>query len=434
MMKKKRVLAVLLAVSMMAAAAVGCGSDGKKDGTEESGKQETAGSKTVTMMGWYDEADMKGVLEAINAKMDQKYTLEYTYVSNSDYNNVLSTQLAAGEGPDIVMDGTGFVAKVKAGNVKDITDYELLNDFNEAGLTLTSANGKIYGIPSYGWFGGVWYNKDILAECGVEVPGTFDEYVAACEKIKAAGHVPMEFGLADDSTVVNSLMGHLENSFYHNNEANGDGTGFDEKFAKGEVTMDGNINEPVKQWATLIDKGFITPEMLGISVQEALNHFKTGEVAFFNGGPWQYNEIKEAGLNFGMIPQLNETGENLYLVGGPAACFGINVNSKNMDGAEAALEALASVEVQQAFVDANTGGFSYRAGVTVKMPEEYDDVAEIINSGNVECPWDRWAINMPSQAVLDELAAQLQGVISGDITTDECVKAIDTKADSIRYE
>ena len=36
--------------------------------------------------------------------------------------------------------------------------------------------------------------------------------------------------------------------------------------------------------------------MLGISNQDALNAFKAGDVAFFNGGPWQYNEIKETGL------------------------------------------------------------------------------------------------------------------------------------------
>ena len=34
--------------------------------------------------------------------------IEYTYVANTDYNNVLSTQLASGEGPDIIMDGTNY--------------------------------------------------------------------------------------------------------------------------------------------------------------------------------------------------------------------------------------------------------------------------------------------------------------------------------------
>ena len=94
---------------------------------------------------------------------------------------------------------------------------------------------------------------------------------------------------------------------------------------------------------TLVEKGLIASESLGISCQEMLNSFKNGEVAFLHGGPWQYTELKESGVNFKMLPQLSETGENEYVLGGPAACFGINVNTENHDGAEAALTALASV-------------------------------------------------------------------------------------------
>lgn len=50
-------------------------------------------------MGWYDEDDMEGVINAVNEQLDGAYTLEYTYVALSDYNNVLGTQLASGEGP-----------------------------------------------------------------------------------------------------------------------------------------------------------------------------------------------------------------------------------------------------------------------------------------------------------------------------------------------
>ena len=63
-------------------------------------------AETVTLMGWYDEDDMNPILEKVNEQMDGKYVIEYTYVANTDYNNVLSTQLASGEGPDIIMDGT----------------------------------------------------------------------------------------------------------------------------------------------------------------------------------------------------------------------------------------------------------------------------------------------------------------------------------------
>ncbi len=70
---------------------------------------------------------------------------------------------------------------------------------------------KIYGIPSYGWFSGIWCNASILEECGVEIPKTFDEFVAACETINEKGYTAYGFGIADDSTATSSLLGYLEN-------------------------------------------------------------------------------------------------------------------------------------------------------------------------------------------------------------------------------
>lgn len=453
---KKKLLSGLLAVGMVSTLLTGCGNTSKNDAnveanvvTEEASQTEEAeaaeeaetvedttavDAQAITMMGWYDEDDMAPILDAVNTQLGGKYVMEYTYIANSDFNNVLSTQLAAGEGPDIIMDGSNYPAEIKAGNVEDLSGKDFVSQFNEAGLALSSADGKVYGIPSYGWFSGIWCNQDILTDCGVETPKTFDEFVAACKKINEKGYTAYGFGLADDTTAFSSLMGYLENSFYHNNNANTDGIKFDEKFAKSEVTMSGNIDDSVNKWYTLIQEGLIAPESLGISCQEMLDNFKNGKVAFLHGGPWQYNDLTESGINFKMLPQLSETGEDVYLLGGPAACFGINVNTKNHDGAEAALEALASVEVQQAFADANPGGTSYRSGVKVSMPEEYSMVADIINSGNIAFPSNRWSVNMPSQSLIDEISAQLQGVISGDTTTEEFIKAMDEKADSIRYE
>lgn len=430
-MKKKKAISMLLAAVMVTGLLVGCGS---KPETDDGAKQEDSGNKTVTMMGWYDEDDMALILEEINKQLDGKYEMEYTYVANTEINNVLSTQLAAGEGPDIIMDGANYPAQIKAGNVEEITDKEYVKEFNEAGMALCSTDGKVYGIPSYGWFSGIWCNKAILDECGVEIPKTFDEFVAACEAINAKGYTAYGFGLADDSTAVSCLMGYMQNSFYTNNNENPDGIDFDTQFAMGEKTLSGNYDDCVNKWYTLIEKGLIAPESLGISCQEMLNSFKNGEVAFLHGGPWQYTEIKEAGVEFLMLPQLSETGEDPYVLGGPAACFGINVNTKNHDGAEAALEALASVEVQTAFAAANVGGTSYRNGVETEIPEEYELVKDILNKGNIAFPSDRWSVNMPSQSLIDEIAAQLQGVISGDIGTEEFLQALDAKADSIRYE
>ena len=111
----------------------------------------------VTFTCWYDEDDMEGIIQAINDELGGAYTVDYFYVAQSDYNNVLSTQLAAGEGPDIVADGTNFPARIKSGAVEELTGADYLGEFNEAGFALCSDGEKVYGIPSYGWFSGICY-------------------------------------------------------------------------------------------------------------------------------------------------------------------------------------------------------------------------------------------------------------------------------------
>lgn len=427
---KKKVISVLLSAALTTTMLVGCGSGSNGGSSKEEGSK---GGSTVTMTGWYTEENMAPVLEKVNKALEGKYTVEYTYINMDEYNNVLSTQLAAGEGPDIVTDGTNFTARIKAGNLKDITGAEYLKGINEAGMALsTSEDGKAYGVPSYGWFSGLWYNKDIFEKNNItELPQTFDELVAVADKLKAAGVQPFGFGLADGDQGMHSLMGYMENTFYETSE---EGKKFDEEFSYGEKKMDGTLNQYVKDWSVLIEKGHIAPEMVGISNEQALSDFISGKTAMFNAGPWYYANIKEANMNAGMMPHLGKTADTQYMLGGPAASFGVNVNAKNQDGADAVMAALASVEVQQAFADANEGSFSYKEGVKVDMPSEYDAVKPVLEAGNVACSWERWGVNMPAQTLVDELISQLQGVVTGDVTVDDFVKSLDSRADAIRYK
>ena len=122
------------------------------------------------------------------------------------------------------------------------------------------------------------------------------------------------------------------------------------------------------------------------------------------------------------------------VLGGPAACFGINVNTENHDGAEAALTALAPLKFSRHLLMQMLAEPAIEAELRLRCRKSMNMIADIINNGNIAFPSDRWSVNLPSQSLFDEFTAQLQGVISGDISGDDLVKAIDTKADSIRYE
>ena len=59
-------------------------------------------AQVITLSGWYTEDNMSSIIEAANKQLNGEYVIEYTYYSLDDYNNILSTQLQAQEGPDII--------------------------------------------------------------------------------------------------------------------------------------------------------------------------------------------------------------------------------------------------------------------------------------------------------------------------------------------
>ena len=53
----------------------------------------------------------------------------------------------------------------------------------------------------------VFYNEDIFKEAGVEaVPETWEQFLDACEKIKAAGYIPIT---SDDAYILCNFGYHL---------------------------------------------------------------------------------------------------------------------------------------------------------------------------------------------------------------------------------
>ena len=302
---KKKVMSVLLSTAMAAALMSGCGSSAGKESSTAGEEKSAGGSKTVTMMCWYTEDDMQRVIDAINEKLGGEYQVEYTYITNSDYNNVLSTQLAAGEGPDVIADGANFPARIKAGNIKEITGTGLTDGFSKVGLALCLMDGKNYGIPCYGWFAGVFYNTELFRQSGItETPKTYDEFLEACKKLSSNGVKPLALGLADGDNGLHSVCGFLESNFYETSDA---GKEFDTGFAKGEKTMAGTLNDSMEKWMQMVDQGYITPEMVGISGNQAKDEFMAGKAGMYYSGPWEYENFKNAGHNF-----ISCTTENIY--------------------------------------------------------------------------------------------------------------------------
>jgi multiple sugar transport system substrate-binding protein len=101
--------------------------------------------------------------------------------------------------PDVCFWFTGnrMRAFVKRGLFDDISDLVARENYKDVlGMNLESVtvDGKQWGLPTHGIFWGLYYRKDVFAQYGLPLPGTFEELKAMAAKAKAAGLTPFTIG------------------------------------------------------------------------------------------------------------------------------------------------------------------------------------------------------------------------------------------------
>lgn len=109
--------------------------------------------------------------------------------------NIVKTRLATGEMADVFIYNSGslFQAIKPERTVADVSDIAAQSNILESyKQVVTTDDGKIRGVPfGPAMAGGIFYNKKIYNELGLEVPLTWADFMANNEKIKAAGYVPV---------------------------------------------------------------------------------------------------------------------------------------------------------------------------------------------------------------------------------------------------
>ena len=197
-MKKnlKKVLALLMATTMVASMATGCGSKDKEDDnktqvdventTWEGAEKAAELSGKVTYMHSGDDYEREMYAGVFDSYMQyaKDVEVEQMYVP-SDYSTKLQTLAAAGQLPDLFWTGeAGVKAYYDAGMLSDMTDVlaeypDLTKDIVDGVLEFGNIDGKQVAFPK-DWTSYVMYiNLDLFEEAGVEVPTndwTVDEY------------------------------------------------------------------------------------------------------------------------------------------------------------------------------------------------------------------------------------------------------------------
>ncbi|WP_182201343.1 ABC transporter substrate-binding protein [Paraliobacillus salinarum] len=420
---KKKTFAFLLSLIMLVGALVGCSSESGSEETDSGSEDEVV---KLRMMAYNAESTRTTYLKMLDEKLPN-IDIEFEFVALDNFNNVLNAQLQAGEGPDIIEVGGEAKLLAKANYLLDLSDKDFTSKYADAGLKPYSIDGGIYATPLQSWFEGIFYNKKIFEENGVEVPKTWDELIAISKKLDENGVKPQIMGAQSWEPMMKQSIGLVNNEFYAD-EANSE---FDNKFNEGEAKLAEAWLPAVEEWSKIIDEGILTDDMLGLSYDQALDQFATGKAAMWESGPWAVPTIleKNPDIELGMFPIPGKEEGPGWLIGGPGSALAINANSEYIDEALKVLEVTATEEAQLALVEDNAGS-SFLKGVEVDLGEIYTDSEEAFKAGNVYAPWTAvWTSGNP---IVQAYGKSLQEVLAGAKTVEEALQDADETNDNLR--
>lgn len=190
-----RLLGGMIAVVLLLAA---CGTQPTGSTQPTSGTSADSGSTTaptaaqsapsgVTLTIWHNAADPKPFIDVFQRWADKSgNTVNLVAIPADGFENQIQTRWAAGERPDILeYHSTGFQIFNPAQNLQDLSGEDFVSKAPTLYPTLATVDGKTYAaITSFPTVFGLYFNKQVLADAGLEPPQTFDDLTDICTTLK----------------------------------------------------------------------------------------------------------------------------------------------------------------------------------------------------------------------------------------------------------
>jgi ABC-type glycerol-3-phosphate transport system substrate-binding protein len=200
-------LSAVLLVGLLAACGsgnAGNGADASGNASASSGNDGSSGGSSggepaiVEITAWdkpAPDSPNKSVMESLFAKFEETHpNIKVTHVDATQTNSreKFMTAVAGGEQPDVSSpafpDMQVYVPKGIAADITDLINASPDKDrFIDGAFDLATKDGRIYGIPSNMYVTGLFYNKKLFKNAGIESPPkTWDEFAQTAQKVMAA--------------------------------------------------------------------------------------------------------------------------------------------------------------------------------------------------------------------------------------------------------
>lgn len=460
---KKKLLAVILAGTMVVSLAA-CGSSQSNDPvtnevTEESTAQEqepaaeNEAAEVEEPAGSTSVADIQ-VPSGTELNITTTFAGEESNVEN--YHNVRDTwaekwgvtindssgtadetfkarvvsDFETGAEPDVLFyfNGNDSNPFVEAGKVVSIDEIraefpDYADNMKDDMIAASPADGQKYAIPFYGYWEGMFVNKQVCEDAGVEVPGpdtTWDEFLEICQAISDAGYTPIAASLATEPHYW------FEFAIYNH-------TSIDTHTAVPESADDA----VAKAWAAglndikdLFEKGYLSANTNTADAAEVFQSFVDGKAAFYVDGSWKCGGIAEAAddiTNFTVtyIPGKGDR-RTTDIIGGLSS--GWYISRKAWDDPDKRLAAVSFIANMT--TDENTSMFAGVAATALKNGVTIDEsTLTSLQVDSLDMTGGATGISGAAQDLLTQeqrapIFDNMPSIVSGDIAVEDAIAEV----------
>lgn len=425
----KKGAALLAGVLAAAAVLSGCGGQGNNGSTTSAdsaaaestteGKAKASGEKvTISLLSWNTDEILGEFIagfeqENPNIKIDLQYVPPV-----QQYVDKFSVLAASGQMTDMFYIAAENKQEViSKGVAEDISDMEIFSRIDPATSATYGKDGKIYGYSPDAWIGGIFYNKDLFEQAGIEKePETWQDFVDCAAKLKAIGVEPY----LDDADNVHNLAQDLYQCSVISQEPDAD-----VQINEGKATFQEKYTEPLKLWYNdMIASGLYSQMALGLNSDQVIDMFANGEVAMMHGGPWNIATIEQKNpeMNYDIFG-LSDNSGNRVLPGAVNVGLSVSTTSEHKDACRAFIEYMARDENIVKWQKVTNNAIIVE-GIDYTMGTVFEKFKGDAVSGSFYLPQIVWN---NSSGIYKEFLSGIQDTITGADTIENIPVRLDEK-------
>lgn len=427
---KKKIVSVLLVAAMAVSMFTGCGS--KSDSKKSDSK---SGEKTLEV--WVpplDDATEKNwgnLLKDWEKENDCKVNL--TVIPWDKYEETYTTALNSGEGPDVgYMYNEMFPTYIDAGAVEDMFSYVTDEDKKEYKYL---SNGNMMD-GQYGWplVTGVpfvlYYNEDILNALGEKAPETWDDFARICQEATkdtdGDGKVD-QYGFACGMNTSDIGAMQILNAYYYSALWQNGGQVYNDDLKS--VSFADEAGKEAVTWLKGLTS-YMNEDFMSLSWSDAFsNVFGAGKAAFGITRSSQTDGTTFAetypNLNWNFVTSLKNKEFGTF---GATDCLTLMSACEDKDLAMDFIKYVTGSEFMTAYHAKCPG-----AALTESEPYVGDEKMEKIYTDDKD-KWHGIQAGPCGTQILNQLAADFQGIMSGETSVDEGLKEAEDYANGLLDE